>query len=67
MDSLFIKKWVLQVIQHLEQDKSSGSGDIYPQIMGAVADIIADWLAIPFDMSLKLSRTTTRREVQSLV
>lgn len=60
MDSLFIKKWVLQVIQHLEQDKSSGSGDIYPQIMGALADIIADWLAIPLDMSLKLSKTTTR-------
>lgn len=57
MDPVVIKKeTVLSLLQHLKPDKSSGPDDIHPRIMKALSDVIAEPLAMLFDMSLRQSR-----------
>ncbi|CAH8499909.1 unnamed protein product [Schistosoma margrebowiei] len=50
------KDTVLRLLQHLKPDKSSGPDDIHPRIMKALSDVIAEPMAIMFDMSLRQSR-----------
>ncbi|VDO94553.1 unnamed protein product [Schistosoma curassoni] len=50
------KGTVLRLRQHLKPDKFSGPDHIHPMIMKAKSDLIAEPLAMLFDMSLRQSR-----------
>ncbi|VDP32069.1 unnamed protein product [Schistosoma curassoni] len=63
IDPVVIEKGTVpRLLQHPKSDKSNGRDDIHYIIMKAPPDVLAQPIAIPFDMSLRPSRLSRDRK-----